>query len=75
MRLTLKAQRELAALAAGLDIQDACDVLATLAADDFAGRLQSEHTGEWMYVFKRAVADRRLPEGGPQGGVLGGLVP
>ena len=56
VRLTLKAQRELAALGAGLDIQDACDVLSALAADDFAERLQSEHTGEWMYIFKPAVA-------------------
>jgi Motility quorum-sensing regulator, toxin of MqsA len=56
VRLTLKAQRELAALGAGLDIQDACDVLGVLAADDFSERFQSEHTGEWMYVFKPVVA-------------------
>ena len=35
VRLTLKAQRELAAFGAGLDIQDVCDVLAALVADDF----------------------------------------
>jgi hypothetical protein len=31
-------------------------VLGALAADDFSERFQSEHTGEWMYVFKPAVA-------------------
>jgi hypothetical protein len=56
VRFTLKAVRELAALDAGLDAQDACDVLAALTIDDFAARLQSEATGEWMYVFKPAVA-------------------
>src|SRR5664279_1234952 len=56
VRLTFKAQRELAALGAGLDIQDACDVLGALAADDFSERFQSGRTGEWMYVFKPAVA-------------------
>lgn len=52
----MKAARELAALGAGLDMQDACDVLAALAADDFARRFKSEHTSEWMYVFKLVVA-------------------
>ncbi len=56
VRLTLKALRELAALGAGLDAQDACDVLAALTVDDFAERLESEATGEWMYVFKPALA-------------------
>jgi hypothetical protein len=56
VRFTLKATRELAALAAGLDAQDACDVLVSLTVDDFARRLESEHSGEWMYVFKPVVA-------------------
>jgi Motility quorum-sensing regulator, toxin of MqsA len=56
VRFTLKAARELAALGAGMDAQDACDVLAALRAEDFAKRFESEHTGEWMYVFKPAVA-------------------
>ena len=56
VRFTLKALRELAALDAGLDARDACDVLAALTIDDFAARLESEATGEWMYVFKPAVA-------------------
>lgn len=55
VRFTLKALRELAALGAGLGVQDACDVLAALTADDFAARLESELTGEWMYIFKPAV--------------------
>jgi hypothetical protein len=56
VRLTLKAARELAALGAGLDVQDACDVLMVLTEDDFTDRFESEHTGEWMYVFKPSVA-------------------
>ena len=56
VRFTLKALRELAALGAGLEVQDACDVLAALTGDDFIGRLESERTGEWMYAFKPAVA-------------------
>jgi hypothetical protein len=56
VRLTLKAVRELAALGAGLDVQDVCDLLVALTSDDFAERFESEHTGEWMYVFKPSVA-------------------
>ena len=56
VRLTLKAARELTGLGAGLDVQDACDVLATLTARDFSERFESEHTGEWMYVFNPSVA-------------------
>ncbi|SRR6266478_2418257 len=53
---TLKARRELASLQFGLDEQDACDVLANLAAEDSAGRLKSPATGEWAYVFKPLLA-------------------
>lgn len=56
VRLTLKAARELAAIGAGLDIRDACDVLAALTSEQFTARVASEHTGEWMYVFKLTVA-------------------
>jgi len=56
VRFTLKAIRELAGLGAGLDAQDACDVLAALTVDDFAERIESTTTGEWMHVFKPAVA-------------------
>jgi len=51
---TLKALRELAELS--LDEEDACDVLASLTAEDCTGRKRSATTGEWMYVFKPEVA-------------------
>jgi len=57
---TLKARRELAALEAGLDEQDACDVLVKLTAEDSAGRLESATTGEWMYLFEPSLAGRIL---------------
>jgi hypothetical protein len=56
VRFTLKAIRELAALGAGLDVQDGCDVLVGLTADEFAQRFKSESNDEWMYVFKPSVA-------------------
>src|SRR5208282_2931544 len=56
IQFTLKARRELAGLEAGLDEEDACDILANLTADDSAGRLQSAATGEWMYLFKPELA-------------------
>ena len=40
----------------GLDEEDACDVLANLTRSDMVGRLASEKTGKWMYVFKPFVA-------------------
>ena len=39
-----------------MDVRDACDVLDSLTADDFAARVESVSTGEWMYVFKPFVA-------------------
>lgn len=60
VRFTLKARRELALLGAGLDEEDACDTLAKLAAEDSAGRLLAEGTGEWMYLFKPLLAGARL---------------
>jgi hypothetical protein len=53
VRFTLKACRELALLAGGLDEEDACDALAKLTA-------LSEVTGEWMYLFKPMLAAARL---------------
>ncbi len=53
---TLKARRELASLDIGLDEEDACDVLARLALEDSAGRVESAWTGEWMYLFKPQLA-------------------
>ena len=60
VRFTYKALRELAQLGLGLDEDDACDILAGLKAADFAERLLSEHTAEWMYVFKPVVAGTLL---------------
>ena len=57
VRFTLKARRELALLGElSLDEEDACAVLAALVPTDSAGRVLSETTGEWMYLFKPAVA-------------------
>ena len=55
VRFTLKAFQELAHLSMGLDEEDACDVLANLTPSDLVGRLVSEKTGEWMYVFKPSI--------------------
>ena len=57
VRFTLKALRELAALDIGLDEEDACHVLANLAAGDFVERRVSKRTGEWMYIFKPSVGE------------------
>jgi hypothetical protein len=51
---TLKAFQELARR--GLDEEDACDVLAKLTPSDLVGRLISERTREWMYLFSRQPA-------------------
>ena len=55
VRFTMKALRELTALDLVLDEEDACHVLANLAASDFVERLGSRRTGEWMYVFRPRV--------------------
>ena len=60
VRITYKALRELASLGMGLDVDDACDILAHLDASDFWERRRSERTGEWMYVFKPVVAGTTL---------------
>jgi hypothetical protein len=57
---TLKATQELTLLPMGLDVADACDILANLAAEDSVGRFVSGATGEWMYVFKTDVAGVRV---------------
>ncbi len=53
LRLTYKGQRELLLL--GLSPDDVRDVTASLRAQDSAGRLLSESTGEWLYAFKPEV--------------------
>jgi hypothetical protein len=57
---TLKAVRELASLDLGLDEEDALEVLRRLRSADSSGRLRSEHTGEWLYVFLPRVAGQTL---------------
>ena len=56
VRFTLKAFQKLGRLGMGLDEDDACDVLANRTRSDMVGRLVSEKSGEWMYVFKPSVA-------------------
>ncbi len=56
---TLKSLRELASLDLGLDEEDALEILRRLRGADSTGRLRSEHTGEWLYVFLPRVAARR----------------
>jgi hypothetical protein len=58
VRFTLKALRELATL--GLDADDGIAVIARLSASDCRGRVLSERTGEWLYVFKPRVAGEVL---------------
>ena len=55
VRFTLKALGELASLDLGLDVDDACDILAGVTQADLATRIQSALTGEWMYVFKPRI--------------------
>jgi hypothetical protein len=50
VRFTHKANEELKALS--LNQEDGLEIIVGLAAEDFAARLTSEATGEWMYVFK-----------------------
>jgi hypothetical protein len=59
-RFTHKALRELGTLVLGLDEDDCCKVLKNLSAADFADRIESEITGDWMYVFKPRVAGTGL---------------
>ena len=58
VRFTLKARQELANLESGLDEDDASDLLASLTAEDSAGRVSSVATGEWMYVFLPHVGEQ-----------------
>ena len=56
----MKALRELASLDLGLDEEDAVEILLRLRGADSFGRLRSEHTGEWLYVFLPRVAGETL---------------
>ena len=56
MRVTLKAQNEMAALEPPADIDDVGEILGGLTAADWACRLFSATTGEPMHVFKPMTA-------------------
>lgn len=58
VRLTYKAERE--ALLLGLSPEDVLGVIAGLCTGDSGGRVASETTGEWMYVFKSDVGGQVL---------------
>ena len=53
---TVKADEELLALGLALNQDDACEILARLSLRDFAERMISTRTGEFMYVFTPQVA-------------------
>lgn len=44
----------------GLDEEDARDVLVNLDASEFAERVRSKRTREWMYVFNPEVGGLRI---------------
>lgn len=52
---THKVAQEIEALGLGLDFDDVCDVIKSLAEDDFHKRVTSVITREWLYVFKPIV--------------------
>lgn len=55
VHLTKKAIYEVGALGMGLDEQDVVEVVGALSPDDYCARIVSDHTGEWMFVFKPLV--------------------
>jgi hypothetical protein len=72
---TLKALRELAGLELGLDVEDACDLLAKLTVEDSAGRVASAATGEWMYLFKpQGLRNDPLRKADPEEQLRGGFL-
>ena len=60
VRFTLKSLRDLVELDLELDEMAAVAILARLKAGDSAGRLRSEGTGEWLYVFMPRLAGDKL---------------
>lgn len=55
VRYTRKALYECAML--GLDAEDILLVLTHLSEEDWSGRIRSEPTDEWMYVFKPSIGE------------------
>lgn len=60
VRMTAKALDELWGLELGLDADDAVDLLRALVPREYSGRVRSHRTGEWLYVFRPAVARTEL---------------
>ena len=58
VRFTFKASEELGELV--LDEKDALQILAGLSVADVVGRIESERTPEWLYVFKPEVGGSLL---------------
>jgi hypothetical protein len=60
VRLTVKALSEVRRLGLGLGASDVVAILAALSSADCSGRLRSQASGEWLYVFKPSVAQTVL---------------
>jgi hypothetical protein len=58
VQFTYKARRELAELR--LAKADACEVISDLTPQHFVGRLVSEHTDEWLYVFRIEIVELQV---------------
>jgi hypothetical protein len=56
VRLTYKAEEE--AVALGLALDDVCEIIGSLSVGDSLGRLTSQATREWMYVFRPEIGRR-----------------
>ena len=54
VQFTHKAWRELAELR--LARIDACEVISSFESEHLVGRVTSEHTDEWLYVFRSEIA-------------------
>jgi len=75
VRFSAKAVRELAVLDLALDEEDALQVLSRLKPGDLVGRVESEHTPEWLYVFERRGRHRAVREADREDGMRSHLVP
>lgn len=60
VRLTVKAFAEVRELGLGLGVSDVIDTLLALSPTDFAGRVRSTISSEWLYMFKPTVAETVL---------------
>jgi hypothetical protein len=60
VRLTYKAMREIASIDYGLDYDDICQILMDLTSRDSEGRIISNITKEWMYVFKPEIGNTTI---------------